>query len=221
MYKLAIFDFDGTLVDSAPGIVEITYQVQKFYGFHDQVVEEWKQLIGVPLNDQAKIILPGEKPDFHIEVADKYREFYNSQAVQLCPPFPALGLVLEQLRTRGIMVTIASSKRKLIIDPVLEHYRLEGYFNLVLGADCVSNHKPHPEPVLNTLEKLRCQPEDAVVIGDSSFDLEMANNAGVDSIGVTTGIHTREKLDSTKPTAVVDTLTEAMELILEGKKKAA
>ncbi len=221
MYKLAIFDFDGTLVDSAPGIVEIMYQVQKVYGFPDSVVDAWKQLIGVPLNEQARIILPGEKPGFHLEVADKYRELYNSQAVELCPPFPALAEVLDRLRTSGILTTIASSKRKLIIDPVLEHYKLEGFFHLVLGADCVSNHKPHPEPVLNTLKRLRCEPEEAVVIGDSKFDLEMAKNAGVDAIGVTTGIHTKETLHSTEPAAVVDTLLEALELILLGKKKAA
>ena len=221
MYKLAIFDFDGTLVDSAPGIVEIMYQVKDFYGFSDTLVDAWKQLIGVPLDEQARIILPGEHPKFHSEVAEKYRELYNSQAVELCPPFPSLAIVLDRLRACGILTTIASSKRKLIIDPVLEHYKLEGFFHLVLGADCVTNHKPHPEPVLNTLKRLQCEPEEAVVIGDSKYDLQMAKNAGVDSIGVTTGIHTREDLDSTEPNAVVDTLDQALELILNGREKAA
>ncbi|MBZ0187793.1 MAG: HAD hydrolase-like protein, partial [Candidatus Obscuribacterales bacterium] len=64
MYKLAIFDFDGTLVDSAPGIIDVMIQVSDYYGFPQSVVEHWKQLIGVPLNNQSEIILPSSDKKF-------------------------------------------------------------------------------------------------------------------------------------------------------------
>lgn len=221
MYKLAIFDFDGTLVDSAPGIVEIMYQVKDYYGFHDDIVEQWKHLIGISLNDQTKTILPDHDPDFQLEVANKYREFYNSQAIELCPPFPSLGRVLEQLKSNDINITIASSKKTFLIDPVLEHHGLESFFSLVLGSNHVANHKPHPESVNQTLKHLGCEPDEAIVIGDSIFDLEMAKNASVDSIGITTGVHDREILGKASPISVVDSLPEAIDLILEGKEEAA
>lgn len=221
MYKIAIFDFDGTLVDSAPGIVEIMYQVKEFYGFHDDLVEQWKQLIGISLNDQTRTILPDHDPKFQLEVADKYRELYNCQAIELCPPFPSLFDVLKELKLANITTTIASSKKTFLIDPVLDHHSIEEYFDLVIGSDIVSNHKPHPESVLSTLKELGHSPEDAVVIGDSIYDLEMAQNASCDSIGVTTGVHDKELLHKASPVKVVDTLEEVLEIILQGKDIAA
>jgi len=221
LYKLAIFDFDGTLVDSAPGIVDVMFQVAEYYDFPGSVVEHWKQLIGVPLNDQTEIILPGTGRIFQEEVADKYREFYNSRCIELCPPFPSLFHLLETLRNANITITIASSKKKTIIDPVLEHHNIQGYFSLVIGAEGVKHHKPHPEAVLNTLKHHKCSRDDAVVIGDSNFDLEMARNAGVDAIGVSTGVHGPEILRQATPISVVGSLTDALELILNGRNKVA
>lgn len=221
MYKLAIFDFDGTLVDSAPGIIDVMIQVSDYYGFPQSVVEHWKQLIGVPLNNQSEIILPSSDKKFQDEVADKYREFYNDRCVELCPPFPALFHVLETLRKANITITIATSKKKTIVDPVLEHYNITNYFSLVIGAEGVKHHKPHPEAVLNTLAHHKCAREEAVVIGDSHFDLEMARNAGVDAIGVSTGVHGPEILRQATPISVVGNLTDALELILNGNNKVA
>jgi phosphoglycolate phosphatase len=88
---------------------------------------------------------------------------------------------------------------------------------MVVGAADVENHKPHPESVHMTLEQLSIPLDHAVVIGDSIFDLDMAKNAGVDAIGVTTGLHSKEMLAKSEPTHIVDGLHEVLPIILKGR----
>lgn len=219
MYKLAIFDFDGTLVDSAPGIIEIMKKVGVEYNLNNHIIEHWSTLIGVPLDQQARIILPGEHPAIHAQMVDRYRVLYNLQNIELCPPFPGLLPMLKELREKGVISTIASSKRKEIIQPVLDHHNLNHYFDMVLGAGEVTQHKPSPEAVLHTLKKHGMQTHEAVVVGDSKFDLDMARNAGVDSIGVTTGVHKEHELRESNPVSVVGSLDDVLKIVLTGRKQ--
>lgn len=217
MYKLAIFDFDGTLVDSAPGIVDVMRQVVKEYDLPQTVLDKWKDLVGVPLGRQMEIILPSHSEDFWLEVANRYRAIYDCKTIEICPLFPDLLVMLERLRKEEITMTIASSKRRHLIEEVLEHHNISHYFRLVVGASDVVNHKPHPESVHHTIRELHMQYEDSVVIGDSIYDLDMARNAGVDAIGVTTGIHSREILSTAKPKYIVDGLDQVLPIILNGR----
>lgn len=214
MYKLAIFDFDGTLVDSAPGIVEVMKDVCVEYEFSEKTLELWSHLIGIPLLRQVEILFPDHKAQFHEEVAARYRDIYDKRAVEICPPFDGLEEMLRKIRDAEILISIASSKRRHLIDTVLEYHHLVSYFSLVVGAEEVSKHKPEPEAVLFSVAKLNVELNKSVVIGDSSFDLDMARNAGVDAIGVTTGIHTREHLAKSEPKHIVSSLHELTPLIV-------
>jgi phosphoglycolate phosphatase len=215
LYKLAIFDFDGTLVDSAPGIVDVMVDVVKEYKFSDETLELWKHLIGIPLLRQTEILFPDHSHEFHEEVTQRYRDIYDHKAVAICPPFPDLEPMLQSLREAGILMTIATSKRRHLVEAVLDFHRLSDFFQMVVGAQDVSHHKPDPESVQITVDRLGIQLSDTVVIGDSTFDLEMAKNAGVDAIGVTTGIHTAEHLLKAEPKYIVSSLLEVTPLIIQ------
>jgi len=217
MYKLAIFDFDGTLVDSAPGIVEVMQQVGLEYKFPADMMGEWRELVGVPLMRQMEIIMPTKKNDFHTEVANRYRAIYDTKVIEICPPFPGLNDMLNQLQQADIHMSIASSKRRNLIEPVLAHHNISSYFKMVIGQQDISNHKPHPESVHYIASALEIPQHHVVVIGDSTYDLEMARLAGVDAIGVTTGIHTREILATAGPTHIVSGLQDVLPLILNGR----
>lgn len=217
MYKLAIFDFDGTLVDSTPGIVDVMKIVIDEYKFDQKMLEEWSLLVGVPLPKQMEIILPDRDADFHLEVANRYRAIYDTMAVEICPPFADMMPMLETLQSKGVTITIATSKRRNLVEVVLDHHKIAGMFKMVVGAQDVTNHKPHPESVHQTIQKLGIPIAETVVIGDSVFDLDMARNAGADAIGVTTGIHTREMLAKSEPRHIVGNLDEVGKLILKGK----
>lgn len=217
MYKLAIFDFDGTLVDSAPGIVQVMKQVVDEMGYSDELLNQWSHLVGVPLLRQMQILFPDKDGEFHEALAQNYRDKYDQDVISICPLFPGLRGMLELLHDNDVMITIATSKRRNLVDEVIDHHGLTQYFKMVVGAADVQQHKPHPESVHITMEMLRARPEDVVVIGDSTFDLDMARNAGVDGIGVTTGIHTRELLQKSAPRHIVDGLHEVTPLILNGR----
>jgi phosphoglycolate phosphatase len=217
MYKLAIFDFDGTLVDSTPGIVDVMKIVIDEYKFEPKMLDEWSLLVGVPLPKQMEIILPDRDADFHLEVANRYRAIYDTMAVEICPPFADMMPMLETLQSEGVTITIATSKRRNLVEVVLDHHKITDIFKMVVGAQDVTNHKPHPESVHQTIQKLGIPIAETVVIGDSVFDLDMARNAGADAIGVTTGIHTREMLAKSEPRHIVGNLDEVGKLILRGK----
>ncbi len=214
MYKLAIFDFDGTLVDSAPGIVDVMIDVVNEYQFTPQTLELWKHLIGIPLLRQIEILFPDHPHEFHEEVTQRYRDIYDHKAVAICPLFPGLEAMLRSLREAGILMTIATSKRRHLVEAVLDFHKLSNYFEMVVGAQDVTHHKPDPESVQITVEKLGVPLSETVVIGDSTFDLEMARSAGVDAIGVTTGIHTAEHLSKADPKFIVSSLLEVGSLII-------
>lgn len=217
MYKLAIFDFDGTLVDSTPGIVDVMKIVIDEYKFEPKMLDEWSLLVSVPLPKQMEIILPDRDADFHLEVANRYRAIYDTMAVEICPPFADMMPMLETLQSEGVTITIATSKRRNLVEVVLDHHKITDMFKMVVGAQDVTNHKPHPESVHQTIQKLGIPIAETVVIGDSVFDLDMARNAGADAIGVTTGIHTREMLAKSEPRHIVGNLDEVGKLILKGK----
>ncbi|MBA3859763.1 MAG: hypothetical protein C0507_22885 [Cyanobacteria bacterium PR.3.49] len=219
MYKLAIFDFDGTLVDSAPGIIDVMRQVVEEYELHEDILTKWRDLVGVPLGKQMEIIFPNHTEEFWLEVADRYRVIYDTKTIEICPLFPDLIAMLDSLRDAGIKISIASSKRRPLIEVVLDHHKLGHYFELVVGATDITHHKPHAESVHHTVKKLGVQHADTVVIGDSIYDLEMAKNAGVDAIGVTTGIHSKEILITADPLYIVDSLDEVSRIILNGRSQ--
>src|SRR5271170_5029972 len=162
-----MFDFDGTLVDSIPGIVEVMHLFNREYRLPEPVLEEWQHLIGVPIMQQMQIIFPEKDNAFWQEAAERYRTIYGAKLLEYAPLFPDTLLVLQSLKKAGVEMTIVSSKTSNQIKRVLEHAEISSFFALVLGADDVLNHKPHPEAVLFTLQELSIRREDAMVIGDS------------------------------------------------------
>jgi phosphoglycolate phosphatase len=217
LYNVAMFDFDGTLVDSTPGIIEVMQDVINENKLPDHILAEWRVLIGVPLMRQMEIIFPDGPEEYWLQLATRYREIYDAKTIELCPLFPGLRNMLEHLHQAGVKITVATSKRRPLVETVLNYHDLMKYFTMLVGAQDVVNHKPHPETVFKTLEQLHLAADEAVVIGDSSYDLDMARNAGVDAIGVTTGVHSAEVLSRSEPKYIVKGLDEVLQIILNGR----
>jgi len=214
LYKLATFDFDGTIVDSAPGIVAVMKQVVEQNGLPLEIWRQWSQLIGVTLVGQMEALFPERDLDFRNKIICDYRNIYDARTVELCPPFPDLQDMLDRLRNQGVLLSIATSKRGIQVQHVLAHYGLSPYFCLVISAQDVKAHKPHPESMFKTLETLKIDKSEAVVIGDSTYDLDMASAAGVDAVGVTTGVHSSETLARSKPKHIIKNLSELSAIVL-------
>lgn len=191
--ELVIFDFDGTLINSEPGIHQAIQMTVEAIGLPITAVEQWRQMIGIPLEVQLSHLLPPERhPEINASVA-LYRQFYDQVGPQYSDPFPGIDGILEGLRSR-LPLAIASSKRRETILRVLEQWRWQTWFNPVISPAEVIRPKPHPESLHRVLDQHDLQPHQALMIGDSVYDMEMARRAGVMAWGVTWGIHGEERL---------------------------
>ena len=146
--------------------------------------------------------------------ADTYRRIFNeNNAVYTIPPFPNVLETLHLLSKKSYTLTIASSRSRWSLMEFIENMNLQEHISYVLGADDVVQAKPHPEPVLKTLEKFGCTPDEALVVGDTWYDIEMGRRAGVRTCGVTYGNGTREELLNAGANFLMDDFGELKSIV--------
>ena len=209
--KLIILDFDGTLADTRGLIVKTMQQTLDVLGLESRTDDQCAAMIGLPLKQAFTTLLP-MADEMGDRCAETYRRlFYENNAVYKVPAFPNVLETLRQLHGQGYTLTIASSRSRRSLMEFVEDMHLNEVIPYVLGADDVTQAKPHPEPVLKTLEAFGCNPEDALVVGDTWYDIEMGRRAGVRTCGVTYGNGTREELVNAGADYLIDDFGELME----------
>ena len=208
--KLIIFDFDGTLADTRQLIVETMQQTIGELGLTPCTDEQCASMIGLPLK-QAFIELIPMSDEMGDRCMDTYRRIFNeNNAAYVIPTFPNVLDTLLRLSSKGYILTIASSRsRKSLLDFV-HTMQLEEVFPYILGADDVVHAKPHPEPVLRTLEAFGCSPDEALVVGDMKYDILMGRRAGTHTCGVTYGNGTIEELKESGADLIIEDFREIL-----------
>jgi phosphoglycolate phosphatase len=192
--KLAILDFDGTLGDTTALIVRTTQAAIKELGLPARSDAECASMIGLRLVEIPPVLFPEHKVDCDLYAATYRRlfnEFNTDGAVQL---YPNVIETLKKLDDQGVILTIASSRSRHTLIKYIEDLGLSEIIRYVLGANDVTEGKPHPEAVFKTLEKFNIPAEEAVMVGDTIFDIDMGINAGIKTCGVTYGNGSRESL---------------------------
>lgn len=192
--KIIILDFDGTLGDTASVIVQTTQATIKELGLPARTDEQCAAMIGLRLVEIPPVLFPECEVDGDL-YAETYRRlfkvFNTEGAVTL---YPNVMETLLELHRRGIILTIASSRSRSSLADYIENLGLSQIITYFLGAADVTEGKPAPEAVNKTLEYYGLKPEDAIVVGDTVFDIHMGKNAGTRSCGVTYGNGSRESL---------------------------
>ena len=192
--KLIILDFDGTLADTRGLIVKTMQQTLEALGLESRTDEQCASMIGLPLKQAFTDLLP-MSDEMGGQCVETYRRIFNeNNAVYKIPTFPNVLETLHQLHKQGYTLTIASSRSNRSLREFVNDMHLNDVIPYVLGAEDVTRAKPHPDPVLQTLENFHCTPDEAMVIGDTWYDIEMGKRAGVKTCGVTYGNGTREEL---------------------------
>ena len=211
--KLIILDFDGTLADTRGLIVKTMQQTLDALGLESLTDEQCAAMIGLPLKQAFTDLLPMDD-EMGDRCAETYRRLFNeNNAVYTVPAFPNVLETLHQLHEQGYILTIASSRSHRSLMEFVEDMHLDEVIPYVLGADDVKQAKPHPEPVLKTLETFGYKPEDAWVVGDTWYDIEMGRRAGVRTCGVTYGNGSREELIRAGADVLVDDFGELLNKI--------
>lgn len=186
MYQLVIFDMDGTLADTSPGIIyshQYTHrQMRKRIPTDNEIIA----VIGTPLKKTYEEIF-----DFTREETEKalkiYLEYYSREGIKHARLYPGTDIVLETLARRGIKLAVASLKAEKFLCPMLENMNIAHLFSAICGMN-----EDHSMTKVGLIKKCMeitcCLPENTLMIGDSEFDREGASAAGVDFLGLSYGI---------------------------------
>lgn len=206
-YGLIVFDWDGTLMDSAPKIVRCFQKALAESGVRDPGEAAIRHIIGLGLNEAVDALLPQEPPETRARVVHHYREQFLHHDPTPSDLFPGVQEGLEALARRGYLLAVATGKSRRGLARVLEQTALGELFVATRCAD-EARSKPHPQMLEDVLEQAGIEPDRAIMIGDTVYDMEMARNARVDGLAVTYGVHAREMLMPFAPVACLDSFRE-------------
>ena len=212
--KLVIFDFDGTLADTKENIILTFQMTMKEMGVEIKSRQECAATIGLTLEDAFKVLYPGMAAEKYILLRDTYRRIFKENRKILVPGlFPEVMETLEELRRRGYLMSIASSRQSPSLQSFLEDMKIAHLFEYAVGGDNVEHPKPAPDAVLQILRHYNLSAEEAFVVGDMPFDINMATNAGVKSCGVTWGNADAAQLKESGANYIIDKMSQLLEIL--------
>jgi phosphoglycolate phosphatase len=212
-YKLVIFDWDGTLMDSVDRIVSSMQSAAQTVGLVSPLDHDVKQIIGLSLTTALETLFTSITAEQIEAMLVQYKYEYLEGDNTPTPLFENAINLLTQLKQHNKLLAVATGKGREGLNRVLNVSETSAFFNTTRCAGEMPS-KPDPTMLNSILEELKIAPHEAIMIGDTSHDLKMAQNAGVDSIGVTFGVHDRDVLSRYKPKVIVDSLAELHQLLL-------
>lgn len=206
--KLIIFDCDGTIVDSQHAIVAAMEAGFAEHGLVAPNREDVLGVVGLSLVEAVERLLPVElRLDAAARVAESYKAAFadlRQKSVHHEPLFPGAMETLNSLRARDdILLGIATGKSRRGVDALFEREGLHEHFVTIQTADDHPS-KPHPSMIERAMRECGVEPDATVMIGDTTYDIEMAHAAGVSALGVTWGYHPREALEIVAPHLLVE-----------------
>lgn len=218
MPKLLIFDWDGTLCDSLSRIVHCLRCASESVGLPPPSDLDARNIVGLGMVDALTTLFP----DIAREQIDAMRDSYSRHFVEAdrepSPFFSGVSETLWRLKDQGYLLTVATGKSRRGLDRVLRARQLDQFFDGTRCADETAG-KPDPLMLIELMKEFECPPEESIMIGDTEYDLTMAANAGMSSIGVSYGAHDPVRLRQYRPLACLDKFSD-VELILKSIKNS-
>lgn len=215
-YKCAIFDLDGTLIDSLQGILDACNDTFKQLGINiHKNIDEAKYFIGAGATVFAKRAMEGGfiSKDREKEVMDLFLINYRKTQNVSAKPFPGIIDFLKKLKSNGCILCIASNKPQKLLKPIVKQLFGNDLFDIALGQLPNAPEKPDPFIVNKILKKIKIKKSECIYIGDSEYDVETAINSGLDSIIVKYGYGFYDKPWIKKATYTVDSINELGKLL--------
>lgn len=209
---LIVFDWDGTLCDSVPRIVEAMQAAARECSQRVPEAEAVANIVGLGLGESIAALFPESPASDHDAIGTAYSACYRRIDATPAPLFPGARETLEVLRERGHQLAVATGKSRRGLDRVMAGHAVQALFSTSRCAD-ETRSKPHPAMLLELLAETRTPAREALLVGDTEYDLAMARAAEVASVGVSFGVHEPDRLRSHAPLAVIDALEELLGLL--------
>ncbi len=211
--KLIVFDWDGTLMDSVAHIVHCLQQAIAELGLPEKTDNELKNIIGLGLREALFALYPQASDEDLTRLTAHYREHFFDTEKQPQQMFAGAREMIETLANKDYFLAVATGKGRNGLDKVLKETGMGAYFPYTRCAD-ESHSKPHPQMLQDIMDWYGVEPSETLMVGDTEYDLQMANNAGSNAVGVTYGVHEPARLLQCKPLACVDSVDELQQWLL-------
>ncbi|MBW4933615.1 HAD family hydrolase [Marinobacter sp. F4206] len=205
--KVVIFDWDGTLVDSVEHIAESLHQAATELGYPQLEREAYRDIIGLGMVEALEKLYPGISRDEMNAIREGYGRYFFSKVTSPQNVFKGMADVVTDLRTSGRGCSVATGKSRRGLDMALVSSGLGKHFDITRCAD-ETRSKPDPAMLEEIVRFYGIDPSEAVMIGDTRYDLDMAQRLGMPSIGVEWGVHKRDVLEDYSPHAVVNSVAD-------------
>jgi phosphoglycolate phosphatase len=206
-HELIIFDWDGTLMDSVARIERCFSAALDEVGAASVSTEAIRHIIGLGLDEAISVLLPSADILTHQKVKERYRQHFlhiDQTAMEL---FPGVHAGLEALVSQGYLLAVATGKARRGLERVLRATDTAHFFHATRCADETFS-KPHPQMLEDILVQTGMQADQSLMVGDTTYDMQMARDARIDGLAVTYGVHDRAQLIAHGPVACLDSFAE-------------
>lgn len=208
-YRLLVFDWDGTLMNSAEKITTCLQQAIFMAGMAERSQQALQQIIGLGLREAFDCLYPTEDEAVIQKLMSAYREQYLHLDRTPVSLFNGVAAMLAILKDRRYRMAIATGKGRNGLNKVLHETGLKSFFAITRCAEETSS-KPDTRMLCEIMQEAGVAKESVLMIGDTTFDLEMARRAGVDALGVKHGVHSVDQLNTWAPLAILDHVTHLL-----------
>lgn len=211
--KLIVFDWDGTLMDSADHIVECLGNAITELNLAPRTTDELKNIIGLGLREALFALYPNATEKELTDLVAVYRQHFFDQKNNPSELFDGARELIHELSENNYLLAIATGKGRNGLDKVLNETGLGDYFPITRCAD-EAHSKPHPQMLLDIIDYYGADASETIMVGDSEYDLLMANNAKTHSVAVSYGVHEKQRLLDCNPLTCLDNMQELHQWLL-------
>ena len=209
-YDLIVFDWDGTVMDSEHRIVTCMQRAGADTLSSIPTDAEVREIIGLGMQEAVARLWPEADEDAVQKIIEAYRVHWLGDQIPDSELFEGAAETIEALTDRGYLLAVATGKSRRGLDRVLDESGLARYFHMTRCAD-EAHSKPHPQMLQDILTDLNTEPNKALVVGDTEYDIQMAANAKVDAVGVSYGAHDQQRLIDCGAKTILHSLTELID----------
>jgi len=213
MWHGIFFDFDLTLADTSKGVKEcINFALEKM-GYPTVSLEDARKTIGFTLTETFSHLTGIANPSMALRFASYFVQKADEVMESLTTLYEPVPMTVKLLHGRGLTLAIVSTKFRYRIENILDQHGLRQYFDLIVGGEDVTEHKPDPSGILLALTRLCLQPGEVVYVGDHVVDAETAKRANLPFIGVLQGNCQKDDFAGYKVVALIDDISALLSFL--------
>ena len=214
-YRVALFDLDGTVLDTLEDLTDATNAALAMHGYPGHSIDAVRSFVGNGIGNLIRSALPSgtDEAEIHTVLGD-FKKYYGAHCADKTRPYEGVLEMLHALRAAGVKTAVVSNKADFAVKELAERY-FKGLFDMAIGEREGVARKPAPDSVFEVMRAMGAASAECVYIGDSDVDVQTAKNAGLACIALTWGFRDRDCLKSAGATAFADTPAELQNLILD------